>query len=225
MTSDYSVSGKDREEPFAEEEILNSSICQPISLTWQANHAPYPESGRDSARKKKKIFSLREGHREPMQSVGLAADPPHTAVSLDEAKGKSMKYKALRDRMVMGIAIVATEGLMCYFTGLEWGNVSFSCCIFSRLRQGRLWFLFFVLWCIFFISESLMFLQLFLLPWSCFPRSPFGHCSSRNDLPVPNAHMWFLWSDPKLPNLSSYACAPSQFNIIFFYFRTGHRNC
>lgn len=124
-----------------------------------------------------------------MQSVGLAADPPHTAVSLDEAKGKSMKYKALRDRMVMGIAIVATEGLMCYFTGLEWANVSFSCCIFSRLRQGRLWFLFFVLWCIFFISESLMFLQLFLLPWSCFPRSPFGHCSSRNEFPVPKAHM------------------------------------
>lgn len=66
-----------------------------------------------------------------MWSVGLAPDPPHTAVSLDEAKGKSMKFKALRDRMVIGIATLATEGLVYFFTGLEWANVSFSCCIFQ----------------------------------------------------------------------------------------------
>lgn len=93
---------------------------------------------------------------------------------------------------------------------------------FSRLRQGSLWFFFLVPWCIFSFQEVQCF-GFFNYLDLAFPIPHLVTVWTAREFPVPKAHMWFLWSDPKLPNLSSRARVHSQLNI-FFFLGIGHRN-
>lgn len=124
---------------------------------------------------------------------------------------KWRKTEVFRDRMVTGIAIIIRSAHVLPHLGqASWYLSELS--YFFKINAGKALFFLSCSVVHFFFSGSSVF-WVFLI--TLISLSPFGHCLNRNVFPVPKAHMWFLWTDPKLPNLSSYARAHSQLNIFF----------